>query len=86
MLGDVIGQFIAETVLYQLGRISAAVVLPHMEVEPILKSRSHRGQPRTFTFERNGKRFLYLESVQLLGVITLLALGLIIFLGFRYLV
>ncbi|MPN26637.1 hypothetical protein SDC9_174062 [bioreactor metagenome] len=58
------------------------LALPSYGVEELAKMRTaRRGAKAGFSYERNGQRYLYLESVQLLGLAALLALGLLILVG-----
>lgn len=80
MLGDVIGQWVGEVFLLGLGKAVAAVCLPGYEWEDARRLRTQpRGAGAGFSYERNGKRCLYLESLQLLGLAALVVLGLLVF-------
>ena len=82
MLGDVIGQFITEVLLLGLGKAVAAIFLPAHGWEGLHRMRTQSKTAKAgFSYERNGRRYLYLESLQLLGLVALLVLGLLIFVG-----
>ncbi len=82
MLGDVIGQFITEVLLLGLGKAVAAIFLPAHGWEGLHRMRTQSKTAKAgFSYERNGRRYLYLQSLQLLGLLALLVLGLLIFAG-----
>ena len=72
---DIIGEVILEGLAYGVGRPVVAVFLPHLRVEPIAKQKSASGWKwRGFTYKRGSHRYLYIESIQLIGLATLLLL------------
>ena len=83
-MGDVIGQFIAEVILGGLGKVMAAVFLPQFAQEDAGKTRAMpKGNKTAFTYERNGKRYLYGETYQLVGLLTLVACGAVLYVGLK---
>jgi hypothetical protein len=73
---DAIVEVILEGLAYGIGRAVTAVFLPHLRVEPFAKQKSASGWKwRGFTYKRGSHRYLFIESIQLIGVATLLLLG-----------
>ncbi len=82
MLFEVVGQFIFEVLAYGTGKIFALVLVPHIGIEPFEQQRSApRWKWRGFSYLKGGRRFLYTESIQLLGlgVWIIIAFGAIVF-------
>jgi len=76
MIGEIIGQGIFEVACYGLGKTIAIFFLPHLGIEPLEKQKSMPPWKwRGFTYEKSGRRFLYTESIQLLGLGIILVLG-----------
>ena len=69
-------QFFLEVVAYKTGRVAAPVLLPGTRVEPM-----HRraAVPRWnwcgFTYAKGKHRYLYTESIQVLGIGVWIVLG-----------
>ncbi|MBB6096443.1 multidrug transporter EmrE-like cation transporter [Povalibacter uvarum] len=82
---EVVAQFIFEVLAYGIGKIVAAMFLPHLKIEPLRMQKSIAPWKwRGFTYKRGSGRFLYTESVQLIGVVSLLVIGLGIYLMVRF--
>ena len=76
MLMDIIGEASLEGLAYGVGRAVVAMFLPHLSVEPFVKQKSASGWKwRGFTYKRGSHRYLYIESIQLIGLAALLLLG-----------
>ena len=76
MIGEIVAEGILQVAAYGLGRTLAAFFLPHLGIEPLEKQKSiPRCKWRGFTYEKSGRRFLYTESIQLLGWAVLLFVG-----------
>jgi len=57
--------------------------LPHLGIEPLSKQKSMpRWKWRGFTYMQSGRRYLYTESVQLLG----LAIVMVLIVGFAIMI
>jgi hypothetical protein len=71
------GQGILEAAAYFVGKAVAFVFLPHLGVESLhqQKSMPFSWTSRNFTYRKDGRRFLYTESIQLIGAAVLLACG-----------
>lgn len=81
VLFELIAQFVFEVLAYGTGRAFAFLLVPRLGVEPIERQRS---APRwkwrgAFTYQIGNRRFLYTESIQLLGIGVWLVVGLVIF-------
>ena len=73
MIMEFIGKLILEAILqviaYWLGRSVAMLIMPTIGIEPFHKQQQEpRWNWRGFTYMKSGKRFLYTESIQLLGL------------------
>jgi hypothetical protein len=69
ILFEVVGQFLFEVLAYGTGKICALVLVPHIGIEPFEQQRSApRWKWRGFSYLKGGRRFLYTESIQLLGL------------------
>jgi hypothetical protein len=76
MLMGIIVEIIFEGLTYSIGRAVVMVFLPHLRVEPIAKQKSASSWKwRGFTYKRGSHRYLYIESVQFIGLAALLLLG-----------
>jgi len=76
MIGEIIAEGIFQVASYGLGKTMAVFFLPHLGIEPLEKQKSMPPWKwRGFTYEKSGRRFLYTESIQLLGLSIILLLG-----------
>jgi hypothetical protein len=68
------GQGIFETAAYVVGKAVAFAFLPHLGIEPLQhqKSMPFSWASRNLTYRKDGRRFLYTESIQLIGTAVLL--------------
>jgi len=85
---ELLFQLVFEIVLYGVGRAVLLVFAPHIGVESQTKqakSSSKWWDWRGFSFMHNGKRYLYLESVQLVGLATIVSLIVLVVLANKYL-
>ena len=74
MIGEILGQVILEVVAYGIGKAVAIILLPHFFIEPLTEQRSMPPWKwRGFTYRKDGRRYLYTEAIQLLGLAVLLA-------------
>lgn len=82
---EVVAQFILEVLAYGVGRAVAAVFLPHFSVESLGMQKSMAPWKwRGFSYKHGSKKFLYTESIQVLGVATMLLVGAAIYLIAQY--
>ena len=80
------GQGIFEGTAYFVGKAVAFAFLPHLGVEPLhhQKSMPFSWANRNFTYRKDGRSFLYTESIQLIGTAVLLMCGVGLALVVRY--
>ena len=79
ILFELIGQFIFEVLAYGTGKIFALVFVPHIGIEPFDQQRSApRWKWRGFSYLKGGRRFLYTESIQLLGLGVWIIMALVV--------
>ena len=79
MLFEVIGQFIFEVLAYGTGKIFALVFIPRLGIEPLERQRSApRWKWRGFSYLKGDRRFLYTESIQLLGIVVWIFMALVV--------
>jgi hypothetical protein len=72
-MAEFVARLVLELISYPLGLACASVLLPWVSVEPLNKQKqAPRWKWRGFTYKRGNRTFLYTESVQLLGVVTIL--------------
>jgi hypothetical protein len=70
---EIVAGGIFEAICYSLGRAVAIFFLPHLGIEPFEKQKSMPPWKwRGFTYEKSGRRYLYTESIQSLGLVILL--------------
>jgi hypothetical protein len=82
---ELIGQFLFQSLAYGVGKVIAAVFLPNLKIEPLQKQESMPPwKLRGFTYERGSQRYLYTESIQLLGICTLVLVALVAILMVHY--
>ena len=82
---EIIGQFLFESVAYGVGKAIAVVFLPHLKIAPLQKQKSMpRWKWRGFTYKRGSHRYLYTESIQLLGLCALILIGLALIVAVAY--
>jgi hypothetical protein len=76
-LGEIVAQGLLEGIAYFVGKAIAFVFLPHLGIEPLKRQKSMPSswKWRGLTYTKGGKRYLYTESIELIGVITLLLVG-----------
>jgi hypothetical protein len=76
---EIIGQFLFESLAYGVGKAVAVVFLPHLKIAPLQKQKSMPPWKwRAFAYERGSHRYLYTESIQLLGLRALILIGLVL--------
>jgi len=82
---EIIGQFLFESLAYGVGKAMVVVLLPHLRIEPLQKQKSMPPWKwRGFTYERGSHRYLYTESIQLLGLCALVLIGLALIVAVTY--
>jgi hypothetical protein len=61
--------FLSSGIAYFTGRLIAAVLFPHLQIEPFDRQRSipRRWNHKRITYEKGGQRFLYMESIEMIG-------------------
>jgi hypothetical protein len=70
---EILGQALFEGLCYVLGKAIAVVLFPFWRVEPLSEQRSSSGwEWRGFTYQKGRHRYLYTESIQLIGVVALI--------------
>ena len=80
ILFELIGQFLIEVLAYGTGKIFALVLIPHIGIEPFDQQRSApRWKWRGFSYLKGNRRFLYTESIQLLGLGVWIIMALVAF-------
>lgn len=85
MIGEIIFQGVFEVACYGVGKMMAIIFLPHIGIEPLEKQKAMPPWKwRGLTYEKSGKRFLYTESLQLLGLAMLIILGIGLILVMRH--
>jgi hypothetical protein len=76
LVGELLARVGFEVASYAIGKATAVLLLPHLGIEPLEKQ---KGMPpwkwRGFTYQRSARRYLYSETIQLLGAVVLLVLG-----------
>jgi hypothetical protein len=73
---EVIAQLIFEVLAFGIGRVFVFLFLPWYSIEPLSRP-AEQGSPwkwRGFAYQEKGRRFLRVETVQLIGVVILIAL------------
>jgi hypothetical protein len=74
--GELLSQVVFEFAAYAVGKGTAFIFLPHLGIEPLKKQKSMPPwRWRGFTYEQNGRRHLYTEAIQLLGLAVLFVIG-----------
>ena len=71
-------QFLAEFVAYGVGRATFLIFAPHYGVESGDKPPRRPWNWRGWSFERDGRRYLYIETVQLVGLLVLVSFAVVI--------
>ncbi len=73
---EVIAQFVFEVLAFGIGRVFVFVFLPWYSIEPLSRpvEQEPRWKWRGFGYQEKGRRYLRLETVQLIGVVILIAL------------
>ena len=78
LLGELLAEAGLELASYAIGKGAALLLLPHLGIEPLSRQPKQKSLPpwkwRGFTYEQNGRRYLYTESIQLLGIAVVLVL------------
>ena len=75
-LGELLAQAGLEIASYAIGKAVALLLLPHLGIEPFSQQKSMPPWKwRGFSYKRNSRRYLYTESIQLLGISVVLVLG-----------
>ena len=82
-------EFIAEIILtylaYGTGKIFTQVFVPHIGIEPFDQQRSApRWEWRGFSYVKGNRRFLYTESIQIVGLSVWIILALVVFAFWRW--
>ena len=82
---EIIGQVIVEVLLYGTGRGFSMLFLPHFGIEDHghEESKSKR-RWWSLTYVRRGRRFLYGETLQLIGFLIWIIIGALLFVGVKY--
>ena len=74
--GELLAQVGFELASYAIGKGTAVLLLPQLGIEPLEKQKSMPPWKwRGFTYAQNGRRYLYTETIQLLGLAVLLVTG-----------
>ena len=81
MIGEIVAEGIFGVAIYGIGKAMAIFFLPRLGIEPIEKQKSMPPWKwRGFTYEKSGRRFLYTESIQLLGlsILVIIIAGIVV--------
>jgi hypothetical protein len=79
---EIIAEILFEVLLYGTGKVFARVLLPHLGIEPLERQRSTLAWKWLgFTSSKDNRRYLYTESIQVLGLLVWLFVGVMIFVG-----
>lgn len=73
---EILGEILLNIVAYGVGRVFVAMFLPWYRVHPIDRhdpAEAHRWKWRGFSYLDGGKRVMRAESVQLIGVVIIVA-------------
>ena len=82
---ELIGQVILEDLLYGTGRGFSMLFLPHLGVEdPNHEESKSKGRWWSLTYVRRGRRFLYGETLQLIGFLIWVVIGALLFVVVKY--
>jgi hypothetical protein len=74
--GELLAQAGFEFACYAIGKVTAIFLFPQLSIEPLKKQKSMPPwRWRGFTYRQSGCRYLYTESIQLLGLAVLLVVG-----------
>lgn len=85
ILFEIIGQFVFEVLAYGTGKLFALLFIPRMGIEPLEQQRSApRWKWRGFSYLKGDRRFLFTESIQLLGIVTWIFIALVILAFFHW--
>jgi hypothetical protein len=79
--GELLARAGFELACYAIGKSAAILVLPRLGIEPLEKQKPMPAWKwRGFTYEKSGRRYLYTESIQLLGfaVLSLIGVGVVV--------
>ena len=73
---EVIAQLVFEVLAFGIGRVFVFLFLPWYSIEPLSRSveQERRWKWRGFGYRDKGRRYLRLETVQLIGIVILIAL------------
>jgi len=82
---ELLFELVFEIVAYGVGRAVLMVFAPHVGVETQTKSPDRSWSWRGWSFIRDGKRYLYIESVQLIGLAVIASLVVLVVLANKYL-
>ena len=77
LIAELVGQFVMEILAYGVGRLFVFVFLPWYAVEPVSRHdprEERRWKWRGFSYQEMGRRYLRIESVQLIGLALIIAL------------
>jgi hypothetical protein len=69
-MGEIIGQVLVEVLFYGTGRVIAPILFPALKIAPFEKQKSAVGWKwRGFTYNKGSERYLYTESIQVIGFV-----------------
>lgn len=75
-LFELLFQAVFETIAYGFGRAVLLVFAPHIGTEfEVATPPKHTWKWRGWTFERGGRKYFYVESVQFIGVLVMIVLA-----------
>lgn len=71
-LAELLFQIVFETIAYGIGRAFLLVLAPHIGTELEVTPPKHSWKWRGWTFERGGRKYFFVESVQLVGLLVMI--------------
>jgi len=82
---EIVARALLEVLAYGTGKVFAQALVPHLGIEPFERQQSTPAWKwRGLTYAKGNRRFLYTESIQLLGLGVWLIVGLLVFAGLRW--
>jgi hypothetical protein len=76
LIFEVIAQLVLEVLAFGIGRVFVFLFLPWYSIEPLSRAgeQERRWKWRGFGYVDKGRRHLHVETVQLIGLVILIAL------------
>ena len=75
---EILGEILLNVVAYGVGRVFVAIFLPWYRVHPIDRhdpAEAHRWKWQGFSYVDGGRRVMRTESVQLIGIVIVIAVA-----------